>query len=295
MQPELLYAEFYRHFYKDKPAADYLNNVNNDLKQRLDTIRAVSSTVTEFKDPIFIGVAPTYAFNASARNTGSGFLVLVHETLMHFVLQLSILMAGLVNAEAQGAKLQPVWNLSEAKKFFFELINSFLIDQKFEIPLRIGLKGGREHFIHFLFASTLDFIIAHELGHIVEGHCSKESKALKIPSDFDSFYSQSWAYSWQQELKADLFAMSIIKELYRDKVSDESTYFGAIIFFELAATINDALVKTGRLDSTDAIRTHPPSRARRSIVISETHPDAQLAILPRVNELVDLITKLRRR
>jgi tetratricopeptide (TPR) repeat protein len=277
------YLSLFARYSKTAPNLQDLDGTNHELEQHLDAMVAASPE-TQFPN-LFIGVFPICSFNAQVLKADSGFLLLVNQSLMLFALQVSALVASFVQAESRGKRVPPEIALPRAAGIFQSWLVALMTGVGKE-KLEHTPSGTRLSFTNFLFASLMDFVVAHELSHILCGHFDEMEKyqLLKTPGEINYY-----TLSQQQEFDADLAAIRIVKALYAGQVTEESMYMGATLFFEIV----DALAALGVGTTPHNYPTHPPAAARRSAVITNTYSQGFLARLPRVDNLVDCIHQFR--
>jgi hypothetical protein len=282
------YLKLY-HLMSEKPIdLKDLDNRNSDFASKLDSLLEASNSKTDFSSIIFIGVFPLNTLNAQALKVESGFLILIHLGLMKFALQTAALIGGVVMAESRGAVVPQEIGMAQAstlfRKWTLALVKGIVDD---ETQLDFYPARTRFNFVHFLFASLMDFVVAHELSHVLCGHFDEEEVVNpdKIARKRIHYYTRSW----QQELEADRVAMELVKKIYHKQVSEESMYLGPALFFEIVDAVSEVAVE----QSAEGLSSHPPAEARRSAIITNTHSDGFFAKVPRVDSLVETIREIR--
>ena len=279
------YLTLYEQFAEKPISFKNIDGTNGDLNQRLDLLlKSLDTSKDIASTKIFIGVFPLQTFNAQAVKVESGFLILVNTGLMLFALQISALIASLVKAEAGGKEVPQDIKIREASRIFWEWAQA-LIENKEKDRLEFYPSEARLNFTHFLFASLVDFVIAHELGHILYDHFNDSGVITK---DGISEHIKYYHRSWQQEFEADRFAIDLVKKIYHGEVHEESMYLGPALCFEIVETISEITVDTNKLDL------HPTSEARRSAIITNTHSAGFYVRVPLVDNLVEIMSELRK-
>ena len=265
--------------------AEQLREHNKHLTMTLDKLLSVADTYNENHKRIFIGIFPTYMVNAQAIRVALGFLVLVHSGLLSFAAKTATIVGKIVPA---ADPTPPEIDIKEARKEFQAISLSFLSGLPSDVHLSAP-QEPRRWLSEFLYSSLVDFVIAHELAHIICGHfdgCDTSEAEDKVnPLDFPRT-------SWQQEMEADLIAMRMIQNLYGDQVREELKYLGSVLFFGLIESMSATANRLHKRGKAPDFRSHPPAIARRSAMISDTHQHGFLARLPEVEMLVETLKSL---
>ena len=265
-----------------------LDGTNKDLEQRLELLLQASATLKYDPLPtIFVGIFPIRSLNAQAVKVESGFLLLVNEGLMLSALQISIIVASLASVESKGEVLPTDIDIDQAKKLFKDWVLALITEEtKTQLDFRL-VSARRYDLAHGLFATLVDFVIAHELSHVLSRHFDD---VIAFHPDQVNKHIEAYTHSWQQEFEADQVAIELVKRIYHDQVPEESMYLGAALFFELTEAIAD--MSTGFRDQL-GLRLHPPAAARRSNLITSTHSKLYQAQLPFVDHILDIVSQLR--
>jgi hypothetical protein len=280
------YLAIYEQLIQSPANLEDLDNRNSDLVLRLNVLLEAAHKDGAYSENIFIGTIPISTINAQAVKVQSGFLLLINEGLMIFALQTAVLVASLAPADSKGAIIPPDIDVARARHIFREWVLA-LVNNNAKSELDFLPSRSRLDFARFLFASLVDFVIAHELSHVLCKHLEQEEplKPREGLKNLEHYYK-----SWQQEMEADLVGMKLVKKIYCGQVREESMYLGPALFFE----IEDAIIEISTGQRATAISSHPDSAARRAAIITNTHSDGFLVRVPRVDYVVEIMNELRR-
>ncbi|MEV6557964.1 hypothetical protein AB0M22_19775 [Nocardia sp. NPDC051756] len=104
------------------------------------------------------------------------------------------------------------------------------------------------------------FVVGHEYAHVLVGHFDNADVRREILPIIDA---ESFAYSWQQELDADIVG-AILAMLAIEQFDYATGFAGIEIFFGMFDVIDRAvsLLQTGDEDARQ-LGTHPPASLRR--------------------------------
>jgi hypothetical protein len=257
------YFEIYRRCWGEPK--DSLSETNRGLRERLEALTRAAHCLGH--DPIpamYVGEAPTNQVQAEVFAVEGGYLILLHEALLLFAFQAIGLISAVLNLTFKGKIEPPSMPFDEAKVLFNNLITYFTSGG--DLKLVWPVTSYRESFAFGLCERFVDFVIAHEVAHVLCGHFtaptgSINQKRIK-PLRFDKL-------SIENEFEADVTAVRLVKQLnkeFRAPLSEVSLYLAPILFFELRF----ALRQRG---NRHRITTHPHPTVRQSYIIASTAED----------------------
>ncbi len=108
------------------------------------------------------------------------------------------------------------------------------------------------------------FVVAHEIGHCVNGHFDGERNVRNIRSEGD-LDIKDIEKSWVQEFEADVAGLELNLSTHMRQGYDLSfAYWPNEMFFKFADLIEDSvsLLRDGRVSTSTGSRTHPPGEMR---------------------------------
>ena len=100
------------------------------------------------------------------------------------------------------------------------------------------------------------FVLAHEFGHIMEGHLSR-AKKLKVMLKKEEI--SVFRPEWNQEHEADVYGLGLILEKVQNRKNSSLVRASACAGPDLLLTIFDLIEKIGKINPTS----HPPANLRR--------------------------------
>jgi hypothetical protein len=198
---------------------------------------------------IFIGQVPDYSFNAHViPYSKSDYLILINSGLMLFIFRIaSIFLAVHRFRETGGETREAQIDLPTAQKLMGENIRKILFSDH-ELPIKLK----EPHTIktaHMLTQFIESFVIAHELGHISEGHLHEP---LKVEHEFEAdVKGYSFYRLLGEKLTADFEDIPLA-------ISDKVFYTAPHLMFFISSVIEHHLTSAG----VTLLPTHPPSYDR---------------------------------
>lgn len=240
---------------------------NGDLNTRLAVLMAASRAGGEFAlDRVLAGVHPSHSFNAQAVRVESGFLLLVNIALMNFALQVAFIVGGLIPSTFRGRVL-PCEITTETARILLRRKARSLITREDVGEIEFIPSEQRFPFAQFLFTTLVDFVLSHELAHVVCGHFDQEK--IVNPRNL-SPRLQYYVRSWEQELEADITAMKTIQAVHNKSLDSDAVYCGPVLFFELVSVI-ERIANGNNIEKKGLqLVSHPSAGARRSAIITNT-------------------------
>ena len=214
-------------------------------------------------DQIFIGEFPTNSFNAEARKTNNGTLVLINKGLRLFLFNIA------------GSIIESLiyYNFSEEAykkalgRVIYTCIN-YINERKHSIPLSEDKKQTSEimRSVAYLSMSMRNFIFAHEIGHAVLGHLSKGKKTA-LETSIGKFEVEKRSYN--MEFEADSYAQNLIINSNKESGYYNFAISGGIGFFMSHRILNLIKFKLGiKKQIEKKSQTHPQSSVRLKKIMS---------------------------
>jgi hypothetical protein len=241
---------------------------------------------------VFVGGYPTHTVDALVAPRPEGAIVLMNQGVLTAAFTLGAILAAAVPYESDGREVPPELPERSADIMIADLVTALV---RGIVPRPFELRSERRAaFASFLGEYLIDFVLAHELAHVLLGHLDRDPETV-VPSGAHEVRIS--LPSWQHELAADERAFELLSAVVPDQVSRESRYMPPTLLFELLEC--EASVRRPRtappfsLDHVAALRTHPRSAERRSALVVSTHPDGPLATMPRVDMLIERMAAAR--
>lgn len=181
----------------------------------LDTVKqvieeAVARAGYQLSSEVFVGEFPTRSFNAQVTLCDPGFLILLNSGLYSFVhLAMKVLSLSVEFAEfdAQGKHIPSTrfgkspFAKAEEQEALLEIILAYLMYKEPFKATRLPVQHSYKTKIAAdLVAACVNFAIAHEYGHIIDGHLA--SSSIKS-TDTASGPLEVITKNYQQEFEAD--------------------------------------------------------------------------------------------
>jgi hypothetical protein len=140
------------------------------------------------------------------------------------------------------------------------------------------LDPARDAFASMVYHFFLEFVIAHEYGHIFHNHL--DQKAQGVPEDASAVRTIMW--DWRKEAEADVAGCGLMLVGARTRpINLAALLMGIEVFLSCYETLDRALSVLTVGDEEYAVTTsrHPPARARRTFLHHH--------LLSRANEFLD--------
>jgi len=260
---------------------------NADLSGRLQ--RFVDGSPGISVGPIYVGVYPSKLVQATTTAVTSGTLILVYEKLLHAIAEMAAVVAAVFPGRLGGEEVPPDLSEADAHKALRSIVGSTLQGQS--LMLAIQLDQRRVTLATMLAELATNFVIAHELAHVVLGHLAARNRRIRGKSGALLISLPSW----QMEMAADTRGFRIAQASY-ERLGLEMQYLGAVLFFEIEEMADSLRVEAEPalaydLDDVSTVVSHPRASTRRTNLITDTHPDSIRAELPVVDWLVGFIAR----
>jgi len=271
-----------------------LDRRNAFLDERLK--RCLGFAGKTLPSELLIGWLPVEKANAFACQSRHGHMILINDGLDSFALALASLFAAVVPGDSGGRMVPPILAASEAIQVFSIASEQFVegvLRQDYPPSLSSVLNklrqltGPREALAQWHYCALLDFVIAHELAHVLHGDLG-EANAFG-----PHFYVREFDLQrCQVELKADNVAGRLLQSMYAgsfrsrrdlENTPEDRGLTGAVLFF-------DGLEATWWLQGSD----HPSPAERRAALICDAFREhGPLTPVPYLDHAVRTIAVLR--
>ena len=232
------------------------------LADRLAVLSEVDC-ISRFPGKIEVGYTRHPIANASVTRIDGGHLILIHGGLAYACLRTAYLVAASMPLTV-GDTCVPVSYVDQfAKDLFRGMLSKMSGECSSEISCPLpALSGYRNEMRYVLLLGAVDFIIAHELSHIIAGHLDE----LCVNIGREVFSSE---YSWQHELEADSLAGKILNKAKHVGITSVKLS-GLTMFFELVEAIqhHDRITSGEFRIQPQRVMTHPHPASRRGHVIT---------------------------
>jgi Peptidase U49 len=208
---------------------------------------------------ILASIYPTGQLNARAVPVaGRGALLLVNAGLMDLIFML--LKINIALPTPNGAP--PLLTEERAERALAEVFNAYLYGSgslgAWKLP---RLPAAQEFNLGFVLRRAEQFVLAHEIGHVVLGHIDHD----------DTQRLHAGHYTPEQENEADSFAVKLLVEAHKripNWQASASYLAGAIMTFFAIAEVLRALETSFGL-STASAETHPSTTERSNRVAAQ--------------------------
>jgi hypothetical protein len=261
---------------------------NAELRQRLE--RMLTAGQGPPLGPIVAGVLANHRFEAMTTRGESGTLILVDLRLLNVSQGVAAVAAAVFPGTLGGERVPPDLPEADAPELIRGFVESAVTGESFQ-SVAFELSPRRRALYDIAFGTLVNFVIAHELAHITLGHLnagedrviSRSGKPIRISLP-----------SWRMEFAADITGFRTANAAFPD-VRPDSAYAGPVLFLEIVDLMASMITERNHelvLDVSTLV-THPLASARRSALITGTQPDAQLARLPAIEALVELMARVR--
>jgi hypothetical protein len=262
-----------------------------DLSARLDSLYPADVATPRTDIRMLASASPAFAATTSRRR-GNPAQIEITTGLLEAVFDAAAVIAAALPAESGGRPLAQQLSLDDAYDQLKQLAQAVINGDP--APETFRPEGRRLDLSYVLAGSTLDFVIAHELQHVLLGHTDRTLAEAALGQTAGKIR----IYSWAEEMAADTAGLAGILDVRHGARPAQAAYFGPALFFELEAcsdTQRDAFREGADAVEADAARysSHPPPQARRSALILATHPDGMRARLPDVDMIVELVSAAR--
>ncbi|MBM3126576.1 MAG: hypothetical protein FJZ87_16150, partial [Chloroflexi bacterium] len=164
--------------------------------------------------PIFAGEFPTGSFNAQARPTKGGVLILLNSGFIDMVYRfgkLQVLCTGFSDPGTREGRFENQYGKNDIIAMFADCLLSYLTYEDVGRAARIPLPGGLRTILTMMFVRDYErFALAHEFGHVMNNdlHPSRVADIVTPIGKFNLFVKDH-----VREFAADLFAANLLLHL----------------------------------------------------------------------------------
>jgi hypothetical protein len=159
--------------------------------------------------PMYVGVLPADSFNAEARLTSEGVVVLVNTGLLVLVARIATVSAMAIRTESLRFEA-PLFTAADVVAELAKVLVAVTFEGRASAaPPPPLLDSERSAAASAIGAGIVLFVIAHELGHIAAGHVLNDATSI----DFESCGPGSAGRSTAEEISADAHAAKLIKRV----------------------------------------------------------------------------------
>jgi hypothetical protein len=156
-----------------------------------------------------------------------------------------------------------------------------------------SMPARRAEFAHVLTAQAVDFLVAHELAHVVGGHLDRPLQPVQAHSRPVGRVNLS---SWEDEVEADLTGAELARPVAADHPL--AVELGATLVFEMLESAYGWRSLQERaapveLRDVGGLASHPPAGGRRAAVVGATSPDGGFLDVPELDDVVQLMCLAR--
>jgi hypothetical protein len=238
--------------------------------EMLDVARQhqAASLIQVVPDEVIVTALDTHLVNAASYNCEDGSaLIVLNDALVNLVYEVSRILALLVEVPGETT---PDARTDDARLALIAMLDWIRVSghvRGVDLPVdRLRLRVAFE-----LCLAIEEFIIAHEVAHLVLGHhagCMGSRQMLIEVPGHESIPDSDFR---GEEIEADSFGILMVLSLRskRNELSDQALALdGARLFFALQAEI-ERLVLGQRFASAlrvEAAKTHPPAETRASLM-----------------------------
>jgi hypothetical protein len=240
---------------------DLFEDLKNPLKNRQVRVRL---------NDIAIGELQTLEANACCiKVPAGGYVILINTGLMILIYKLAKAFASRVEFQVvekinrsmsavQPFKSDNVASFQKFANYVYLNIATYLVYNAPIGPILpvVSLSKYQLNFNSLLLHFAELFVIAHELGHIFEGHLS-EASTLKIKIEENEV--TVFKNNWNQEYSADIFGLQLLQEKVSNENEQSLNRISAFIGPDFLLTIFDLIEKIGKVKSIS----HPSANKRR--------------------------------
>lgn len=262
--------------------ATYLNILS--LARHLEDSAQQSADALVLKRPIF-GTVPSGAVNALLLPGGTEYIVVFPSGLFAFAALMgrsvarTLQYSGVSQGILPHAPLQSFYGFSfadeireslrhdaEGAKCFTEALLSYVRFGLPEASAMPELDPARDFLASLVYRFFLEFVIAHEYGHILRNHLMGLA-APDVPEGASAARRIIW--DWRHECEADVAGCALMLAGARKRVTNlAAVLMGIEVFLSCYEMIDRAvsMLTVGDEEHQATTTTHPPARARRAFL-----------------------------
>lgn len=267
-----------------------LQGILDDLSRRVEAGMAQAGVSLEFD--VFVGQFPTGSFNAQAKRTSAGVLILINTGLMMLIHQsVKILSYAIRFTEyGEGGNVvfadDPDHPAGHSQKEIIDALTEVVVaylrfegEEGSRRAMRFPAQADRRGYIAQRLTENCElFAVAHEYGHAIDGHLSKPRSVLKSTSVGEMELVEK---EWNQEFVADALGANLMLrqfEVIADDLGDDfsrqwellNIVAAPLFFFALDNLVTEARGLPGDTPGA-AVLDHPPSVERAASIRQYVH------------------------
>jgi hypothetical protein len=215
-------------------------------------------------------VLPTGLFNAEARLTQDGVLILINTGLALLLFQAAQAFAADAQFEAPGSGRR-LYTSGQIRENYVGMVLAYLAYGDSSLSAKLPFQGGvRGQFTDALWQSAQFFVAAHEFGHVLGEHLSTARTKLLPAPGWEGI--ELTAKTQEQEVEADQIAVRLAVAHVRasgDLRAPSTMIMGPLFFLALAQSI--ARVRWAVAGGGPLLREpdHPPPNERSAAIREE--------------------------
>lgn len=237
--------------------------------------------------PVYAGQFPHGSFNAQARPVNGGVLILINSGLFMFIyqmLKIATMATRFTDLNERGQLVKhpkihdAVQSSEEITRLLTDCVLAYIKHEDSTRAHRLPALGGvRQTLLAMLVHSCEMFTVAHEFGHVIDGHFSDAAPVLD--SNVTSYFSKDHL----QEYNADQIAAALLiagvyaeaealskqprieeYELAQLHLRSMATVAGPFIFFALSDLVDQVRKRVHSVPTSEPaeVSSHPPAPER---------------------------------
>lgn len=227
-----------------------------------------------FTDEVIAGYSPNEQACAHAHRARHGYIILINEGLVQLSLVATILLASRLELLVGGRKLGAICTIDEAHAAYVDALDRVTRGEEIEpLPLLLNPELRNRH-AQSLHTAIIEFAIAHEFAHIINGDLDGDCQAKELPGILEP---NRYASAWEKEWETDAKGVALLRTIYEERVI-YLWYAGAIILFEIADSQRRYLAILGGSGVPNNLVMHPAPRSRRAEIFQRMPLNEDLAI-----------------
>lgn len=259
----------------------FIHHVSEEIRERLKE-KGMTLPV-----PVFAGQFPHGSFNAQARRVPGGVLILINSGLFMFIyqmLKIATMATRFTDFNEKGELIEhpeiPATGKppEEITRLLTDCVLAYILHGDSTLARRLPTLGGvRQALLARLVHACESFTVAHEFGHVIDGHFSKAVPVLD--ADMNTYISKDHL----QEYNADQIAAALLIAGVYAQVEDLSTQpqieehdldlfrlhaaatiAGPFLFFALSHLIDQVRRRVRSVPASEPaeVSSHPPPQER---------------------------------
>ncbi len=262
----------------DKKYISYFEYGNEKLMTTFNSLKEIASNNgNKIHDDVYVGVYPDNIFNAMVTKRRNGILILISFGMFAASFQASNVLAEIHPLRIGTRKIASSIDIVAAKNIISDIIIKFInADQIREFDQFLP-SDERTDLAKIFYDCLINFIIAHEMSHIICNHLEKPTTKFYGYKNSIINYNIS---SWEDEIEADYQAMQILEGKFDVKDPNERLVLGPVIFFELERLRRHLITKLDEKIEDPLYSSHPLPKKRLASIINVTLDKLKASNLP---------------